>query len=100
MSAIRADRQGGTRRRGTYSAGDVRAPIRVVFTDHAAERAVRYGISFDEIADAILDEHDRRQRNPGSGDWLVRGGRLTVIYNWPDGQDATTARVVTVWQQE
>jgi hypothetical protein len=78
----------------------VRAPIRVVFTDHAAERAVRYGISYENIADAVLDNHESRQRNPGSGDWLVRQGRLAVIYDWPDGEDATAARVVTVWRQE
>jgi hypothetical protein len=78
----------------------VRAPIRVVFTDHAAERAVRSGISYENIADAVLDNHESRQRNPGSGDWLVRQGRLAVIYDWPDGEDATAARVVTVWRQE
>jgi hypothetical protein len=71
-----------------------------VFTDHAAERAVRYGISYQNIADAVLDNHDRRQRNPGSGDWFVRQGRLAVIYDWPDGEDATAARVVTAWREE
>jgi len=78
----------------------VRAPVRVVFTDHAAERAVRYGISYQNIADAVLDNHDSRQRNPGSDDWFVRQGRLAVIYDWPDGEDATAARVVTVWREE
>ena len=78
----------------------VRAPVRVVFTDHAAERAVRYGISYQNIADAVLDNHDSRQRNPGSGDWFVRQGRLAIIYDWPDSEDATAARVVTVWREE
>jgi hypothetical protein len=27
-------------------------------------------------------------------------GQLVVIYDWPDGEDATAARVVTVWRQE
>jgi hypothetical protein len=71
-----------------------------VFTDHAAERAARYGIPYTDIADDVLDEHERRQRNPGAGEWLVRSGRLTVIYNWPDGNDASTARVITMWSGE
>lgn len=78
----------------------MRAPSRVVFTDHAAERAARYGIPYGDIADAVLDEHERRQRNPGAADWLIRKGRLTVIYDWPDGDDETTARVITVWSGE
>jgi hypothetical protein len=51
-------------------------------------------------ADAVLDNHDSRRRNPGSGDWLVRQGRLAVIYDWRDGDDATAARVITVWSEE
>jgi hypothetical protein len=78
----------------------VRAPRRVIFTDHAAERAARYGIAYGDIADAVLDDHQRRQRNPGVGDWLVRKRRLTVVYDWPDGEDETTARVITVWSAE
>jgi hypothetical protein len=74
--------------------------VRVVFTDHAVQRASLYGIAYQGIADAILDEHERRQRNPGSGDWLLRRGALVVVYDWPDGEDAATARVITVWTQE
>jgi len=78
----------------------VRTPVRVVFTDHAAERAERYGIAYRDIADAVLDGHGRRARNPGSGDWLIRSGRLVVIYDWPDDDDAAAARVITVWTEE
>lgn len=73
---------------------------RVQFTEHAADRAARYGVPYGDIADAVLVEHQRRQRNPGSGEWLTRRGRLTVIYNWPDGDDATTARVITMWSKQ
>lgn len=76
------------------------APSRVVFTDHAAERAVRYGIPYRDIADAVLGGHERRQRNSGAGQWIVRKPRLTVIYDWPDGEDQTTARIITVWSGE
>jgi hypothetical protein len=33
-------------------------------------------------------------------DWLVVVGRLAVAFNHPDGDDATAARVVTIWRQE
>ena len=75
----------------------VRAPFRIVFTDHAAERAARYGIAYNDVADAIFDGHQDRRRNPGSGDWLVRRGQLAVIYDWPNADDEATARVITVW---
>jgi hypothetical protein len=71
-----------------------------VFSDHAAERAARYGISYGDIADLVLDEHQHRRRNPGSGDWLLRRRELVVVYDWPDAGDAATACVVTVWLAE
>jgi hypothetical protein len=75
----------------------MRAPVRVFFSDHAVERARQYGISETDIGDAILDGHEESRRNQGSGDWFVTRGRLAVIYNWPDGDDHTAARVVTLW---
>jgi len=48
----------------------------------------------------VLVEHARRQRNPGAGDWLIHRGQLTVIYDWPDADDASTARVIPVWSEE
>jgi hypothetical protein len=48
----------------------------------------------------VLEEHVRRQGNPGMADWRVRRGTLVVLYDWPDGDDETTARVVTVWRAE
>lgn len=78
----------------------MQSPVRVVFTDHAAERAARYGIAFTDVADAILGQHPARRRNPGSGDWLVRHHALAVVYDWPHRDDATTARVITMWTEE
>ncbi len=78
----------------------MRAPVRVVFTDHAIERAAFYDLPYRDVADAVLSAHESRQRNPGSADWVLRSGALVVIYNWPDGDDATTARVVTAWTEE
>jgi mRNA-degrading endonuclease RelE of RelBE toxin-antitoxin system len=78
----------------------MKGPTRVVFTEHAAERATRYDLPFTDIAEAILDRHSRRRKNPGHGDWQVRRGRFVVIYNWPDEGDRSTARVVTVWPEE
>jgi hypothetical protein len=72
----------------------------VAFTDHAAERAARYALPAVKVADIVLEEHPHRQGNPGAADWRVRRGRLVVLYDWPDGDDETTARVVTVWRAE
>jgi hypothetical protein len=77
----------------------VRAPVRVLFTDHAAERAVRYGISFSDAADAVLVGHSARRRNTGAGEWLVRDRGLAVVYDWPDSNDAAIARVITLWPE-
>jgi len=56
-----------------------------------------YGLAYVDVGDVVLDEHDRRQRNPGSGDWIAQSGRLTVVYNWPDEDDQSSARVITAW---
>lgn len=75
----------------------MRQPHRVVLSDHAAERAERYGVPWNQVADAVLEEHRRRRMNPGAADWLVRRGRLVVVYNWPDAGDESAARVVSLW---
>lgn len=70
-----------------------------MFTDHAAERAARYAIALADVADAILDRHDRRRRNAGAGDWLLRSGSLVIVYAWPDRDDPSTARIITLWTE-
>ena len=75
-------------------------PIRVRFTDHAAERAHRYTVPRTDVADAVLTGHHHRHRNTGAGDWLVQAGGLAVVYDWPDHDDDTTARVITLSLEE
>lgn len=72
----------------------------MAFTDHAAERAQRYGLPRADIADIVLAEHPHRRRNPGAADWQVRRGQLAVVYDWPDAGDDTTARLVSLWPVE
>lgn len=57
------------------------------------------GVTIEQIADAVLEHHHRRQRNPREADWAVRVGSLEVIYNWPDHGDETTALVVTIMRE-
>jgi len=75
----------------------VNRPTRVVFTAHGEEKAHRFSRSLDAIANLVLTNHERRQRNPGEADWVVTGGGLVIVYNWPDGDDETAARVVSLW---
>jgi hypothetical protein len=44
----------------------VKQPHRAVLTDHAAERAERYGVPSSQVADVVLGEHERRLSNPGA----------------------------------
>lgn len=73
------------------------SPAVVVFTRHAELRALERGLDLQEIAD-LLSRHDRRRRNPGPADWLVRGSSITIVYNWPDGDDQTAALVLSAWR--
>lgn len=74
------------------------APAVVVFTHHAEQRASERGLSLTEVADAVLTGHDRRVRNPGDADWLLREHGMTIAYDWPDGDDSTTAVVISLWR--
>jgi hypothetical protein len=76
------------------------APVRVSFSEHAAERASKYDLPYTDVADAVLEQHGKRRRNPGSADWLVISRRLVVAYNWPHKGDQMTAHVVTLWIEE
>lgn len=74
-------------------------PAVVVFTHHAEQRALERGLSLTDLADAVLASHHQRRRNAGHADWLVRARGIAIAYNWPDGADATTALVITLWRQ-
>lgn len=75
-------------------------PVRVRLSNHAAEYAQKHGIAYSDLADAVLELHRQRRRNPGAGDWQIRGKGLVVVYNWPDAGDRSTAFVITVWRQQ
>jgi hypothetical protein len=74
-------------------------PAIVVFTQHAERRASERGLSVTEVADAVLTGHDRRVRDPGAANWLLRDRGMAIVYNWPDGDDATTAVVISLWRE-
>jgi hypothetical protein len=78
----------------------VQGPSRVVFTQHAADRAARCDVPYTDVAEAIIGAHRRRVRNRGAGEWQIRHGRLIVIYDWPHRGDRATARAVTLWIEE
>ena len=77
----------------------MRGPSRVALRQHASDRCREFGHSVEAVSDLVLANHQRRRRNPGSADWLVLAGGLTVAYNWPDQGDTSTARIVTLWPQ-
>ena len=75
------------------------APRIVVWTDHALVKAHILGIARADVEDSILEGHERRARNPGGADWLLRVGRLAIAYSHPSDGDDLAARVVTIWRR-
>lgn len=75
-----------------------RAPSRVNWTDHALTKAELLGLARADAEEAVRAGHARRARNPRSADWLVGFNRYTIAYNHPDGDDAESARIVTLWR--
>lgn len=75
----------------------MKRPSRVVFTEHGEDKARQHGRALVDVAVVVLSGHERRERNPGEADWRVSAGGMVVVYNWPDGEDATAARVVSLW---
>jgi hypothetical protein len=73
-------------------------PRIVVWSEHSLAKADFLGIARSDVEDAVLTGHRRRTRNTGAADWLVVAGRLFIAYNYPDGGDELTARVVTLWR--
>jgi hypothetical protein len=71
----------------------------VVFTRHAERRAVERGLVVAELAELLLAHHDQRLRNPGEADWIVRGAGVAIVYDWPDGENAATALVISAWRE-
>ena len=76
----------------------MRGPSRVRWTDHALARASWLGVARTTVEDAVLERHAKRTVNRGAARWRVSSGRLVVAYDYPDGDDRATARVVTLWR--
>ncbi|MDX6683005.1 MAG: hypothetical protein QOG94_3044 [Solirubrobacteraceae bacterium] len=68
-------------------------------TRHAERRALERGLALGELAELVLTHHDRRLRNPGEADWVIHAGGVAIVYDWPDGNDPTTALVMSAWRE-
>lgn len=75
------------------------APTSVRWTDHASAKASLLGFARTDVEDAVLRGHARRQRNVGAGDWRITQARLVVVYDHPDHDDPSTARIITLWRR-
>jgi hypothetical protein len=75
------------------------SPAIVAFIRHAERRALERGLALDHLAELVLTHHDRRLRNPGDADWIIHAGGTAIVYDWPDGDDSTTALVISAWRE-
>jgi hypothetical protein len=76
----------------------VDCPSLIEWTEHARVKAERERFVLTDIEDAVLGHHEHRARNPRQADWVLRVGRLVVVYDWPANGDAVRARVISVWR--
>jgi hypothetical protein len=74
-------------------------PVIVRWTDHALTKARFLGFAREDVERAVLDGHRSRRRNAGDAEWRVTSGRLVVLYDHPDGDDRSVARIVTLWRR-
>lgn len=74
-------------------------PAVVIFTRHAERRLAERGLTAREVAELVSEHHRQRRRNPGAGDWIVKGRGVAVVYDWPDNEDDNTAVVITTWRE-
>jgi hypothetical protein len=74
-------------------------PVSVRWTRHALDKAQQLGFARHDVEAALLQRHDGRRRNAGQAGWQLVVGRLVIVYDYPDGDDALVARVVTVWRR-
>ena len=75
------------------------APFALRWTDYASAKALLLHIARTDVEDIVVEHHAERVRNHGAGGWKVVGHGLAVIYEHPDHDDATTARVITLWRR-
>jgi hypothetical protein len=51
------------------------------------------------VEDGLLAAHAHRVENGGAADWQVEVGPWVVAYDHPVEDDATRARIVTLWRR-
>jgi hypothetical protein len=73
-------------------------PRVVEWSDHALIKARVMSASRADIEDGLFVGHPRRTRNRGAADWQVGVGPWVVAYDHPADDDATKARIVTLWR--
>ena len=71
-------------------------PHLVRWTNHALVKAGMLGLPRADVEDALIQHHNARQRNEGAAAWRVAVGRLVIVYDYPDQDDPSTARIVTL----
>lgn len=74
-------------------------PVLVSWTLHALDKAQQLGVARSDVEAAVLGAHHKRRRNPGKAAWKVATGHMVIAYEYPDGDDFSTARIVTVWRR-
>jgi hypothetical protein len=72
-------------------------PSRVEFSTHARDRCEQYGRTPTDMAEAVLTDHHRRERNQGRAGWKLVAHGTVIVYDWPADNDVLTARVVSLW---
>lgn len=75
------------------------SPQRVRWTDHAFVKAGLLGFARADVELAVVEHHHERQANSGAAEWRVTMGSWVILYDHPDGQDPSTARIVTLWRR-
>ncbi len=75
------------------------APKHVRWTNHAHVKADLIGAALTDIERAVVDHHRARQTNTGAAQWRISAGSWVILYDYPDGSDPTTARIVTLWRR-
>ena len=65
-----------------------------------SKRPSRLGYTRMRVKDILLERHPQRRRNPGQAGWRVSDDKLAIVYEHPDGDDAATARIVSLWRRK
>ena len=73
---------------------------RVALEKGAPATAAYYlGFARSDVERLLLEQHHARTRNSGAAGWRLLVGRLVLVYDHPDGDDPSAARLVTLWRR-